>query len=200
MPTLSEAESKRLIARFGVPVLDERTAGTPEAAVAAAEALGFPVVVKLCGAAIAHKTERGLVRLGLRDADSVRVAASELLAAARPDDGDVEVLVAPMVRGSRELIAGLVLDPQFGPCVMLGVGGVLAEAVGDVVFRLAPITERDAHDMIDDLATQRLLGAFRGEPPVDRGALTRVLVGLSRVVELEPRVVAVDINPLLIAH
>ena len=101
----------------------------------------------------------------------MRAAATDLLAAATPDDGDVEVLVAPMVRGSRELIAGLLRDPQFGPCVMLGVGGVLAEAVGDVVFRLAPITERDAADMIDGLATQRLLGPFRGEPAIDRDAL-----------------------------
>ena len=198
MPTLSEAESKRLIARFGVPVLGEETASSPDAAVAAAQRIGFPVVAKLCGASIAHKTERGLVRLGLRDADSVRAAATDLLAAATPDDGEVEVLIAPMVRGSRELIAGLLCDPQFGPCVMLGVGGVLAEAVGDVVFRLAPITERDAAEMIDALATQRLLGPFRGEPAVDRDALTRVLVGLSRVSEAEPNVVAIDINPLLI--
>jgi acetyltransferase len=136
----------------------------------------------------------------LRDASAVRAAATELLAAARPDDGAVEVLVAPMVRGTRELIAGLLLDPQFGPCVMLGVGGVLAEAVGDVVFRLAPITARDAQDMIDDLATQRLLGPFRGEPAVDREALARVLVGLSRVAVEEPDVVAVDVNPLLISE
>jgi acetyltransferase len=199
MPTLSEAESKRLIARYGVPVLEERTAADADEAVAGADQIGYPVVAKLCGAAIAHKTERGLVRLALRDAAAVRAAASELLAAARPDDGRVEVLVAPMVRGTRELIAGLVRDPQFGPCVMLGVGGVLAEAVGDVVFRLAPITDRDARDMVEGLATQRLFGAFRGEPPVDLDALSRVLVGLSRVSEAEPSVVAVDINPLLVA-
>jgi acetyltransferase len=156
-------------------------------------------VAKLCGAAIAHKTERGLVRLGLHDAGAVRAAATDLLAAARPEDGRVEVLVAPMVRATRELIAGLLRDPQFGPCVMLGVGGVLAEAIGDVVFRLAPITERDAHDMIDDLATQRLLGPFRGEPAVDRDALARVLVGLSGVLDVEPNVVAVDVNPILVA-
>ncbi|HEY5011764.1 MAG TPA: acetate--CoA ligase family protein, partial [Acidimicrobiia bacterium] len=198
MATLSEAESKRLIERAGVPVLAERTAADADAAVAAAEQIGFPVVAKLCGAAIAHKTERGLVRLGLRDAGAVRAAATELLAAARPDDGAVEVLVAPMVRATRELIVGLLRDPQFGPCVMLGVGGVLAEAVGDVVFRVAPITERDALDMIDELATQRLLGPFRGEPPVDRDALARVLVGLSRVPDTEPGVVAVDVNPLLV--
>ena len=164
MSTLSEAASKRLLAGYGVPVLDEREADNADGAVAAAEAIGYPVVVKLCGDAIAHKTERGLVRLGLRDRDAVRTAATELLAAATPADGAVSVLVAPMVRGTRELIAGLVWDPQFGPCVMLGIGGVLAEALGDVAFRVVPLTDQDADELIDDLATQKLLGAFRGEP------------------------------------
>src|SRR5437763_7479220 len=176
MSTLSEAASKQLLARYGVPVLDERIAGDPDAAVTAANAIGYPVVVKLCGDAIAHKTERGLVRLGLRDATAVRAASDELLAATRPEDGAVELLVAPMVRGTRELIAGLLRDRQFGPCVMLGVGGVLAEAVGDVAFRLVPLSELDAGDLLDDLATQKLLGSFRGEPAVDRASVASTLV------------------------
>ena len=100
-------------------------------------------MAKLNGDAIAHKTERGLVRLRLGDARSVERAAAELLAAATPDDGDVNVLVAPMISGNRELIAGVVRDPQFGPTVMLGVGGILAEAVADVVFRPAPLDRVD---------------------------------------------------------
>lgn len=198
MPTLSEASSKQLLASYGVPVLDERVARDADAAVAAADAIGHPVVVKLCGDSIAHKTERGLVRLGLRDAAAVRDAASQLLAAARPGDGDVELLVAPMVRGNRELIAGLIRDPQFGPCVMLGVGGILAEALGDVAFRLVPLTDLDADELIDDLATQALLGPFRGEPPVDRAALRATLVGLSRLATERPDVAAVDVNPLIV--
>jgi len=106
----------------------EHVVADASAAAEAADALGYPVVAKLCGDAIAHKTERGLVRLRLTDGDAVRDAARELLAAARPEDGDVGVLVAPMVAGNRELIAGLHHDPQFGMTVMLGVGGVLAEA------------------------------------------------------------------------
>ena len=141
MPTLSEAASKQLLARYGVPVLDERTAPSADPAVSAADAIGYPVVVKLCGDTIAHKTERGLVRLGLRDADAVRAAAAQLLATPGPTTATVELLVAPMVRGTRELIAGLVRDPQFGPCVMLGVGGVLAEALGDVAFRVVPVAD-----------------------------------------------------------
>jgi len=108
------------------------------------------------------------------------------------------VLVAPMVRGTRELIAGLQRDPRFGMTVMLGVGGVLAEAVADVVFRLVPIDRDDAADMIDDLSTQALLGPFRGEPPVDREQLIAVLTGLSDLAAARPDVASVDLNPLIV--
>ncbi|MGA1681994.1 MAG: acetate--CoA ligase family protein [Ilumatobacteraceae bacterium] len=197
--TLSESASKLLLAEFGVPMAPEETVPDADSAIEAAVRLGFPVVAKLCGDAIAHKTERGLVRLRLADEAAVRTAAIDLLALARPEDGDVSVLVAPMVTGNRELIAGVVRDPQFGASVMLGVGGVLAEAVADVVFRPAPLDAVTAHEMIDGLATQKLLGAFRGEAPVDRNALAAVLVGLGRVAAERPDVVSVDVNPLIIA-
>ena len=196
--TLSESASKRLLADFGVPMADEATVATPDAAVDAARRLGLPVVAKLCGDAIAHKTERGLVRLRLGDDEAVRRAAIELLAAARPEDGDVSVLVAPMISGNRELIAGVVRDPQFGASVMLGVGGVLAEAVADVVFRPAPLDTITAHEMIDGLATQKLLGSFRGEAAVDRDVLASILVGLGRLAEARPDVRSVDVNPLIV--
>ena len=196
--TLSEDASKKLLAGHGVPVPDERVVTTAAEAATAAAAIGFPVVVKLCGDAIAHKTERGLVRLGLVSAGAVETAGAELLAAARPDDGAVGLLVAPMVRGTRELIAGLNLDPQFGMTVMLGIGGVLAEAIADVVFRLVPIDRVDAGEMIDDLATQALLGPFRGEPAVDRERLSDVLVGLSDLAEARADLASVDLNPLIV--
>ncbi len=198
MSTLSEAASKRLLASYGVTVLAEREAADADGAVAAADAIDYPVVLKLCGDAIAHKTERGLVRLGLRDADAVREAATQLLGAARPDDGAVSLLVAPMVRGTRELIAGLVRDPQFGACVMLGLGGVLAEALEDVAFALVPLTEQDADDLVDALATQKLLGALRGEPAVDRAALRATLLGVSRLGQDRPDIASVDVNPLIV--
>ncbi len=166
--TLSEAASKRLLADYGVPVLPDRSVLTTEEAVAAAAALGYPVVVKLGGDAIAHKTERGLVRLNLGDETAVRDAADDLLRAATAADGEVHLLVAPMVRGARELIAGLHTDGQFGRCVMIGFGGILAEAIADVSFRLVPLERVDADEMIDELETQALLGPFRGEPAVDR--------------------------------
>jgi len=110
------------------------------------------------------------------------------------------VLVAPMVRGNRELIAGLVRDPQFGSAVMLGVGGILAEAVADVAFRLVPVSRLDAPELIDDLSTQKLLGPFRGEPAVDREALADVLCGLSTLAEARSDVVSVDLNPLIVSN
>ncbi|MEP6623002.1 MAG: acetate--CoA ligase family protein [Acidimicrobiia bacterium] len=198
MPTLSEAESKALVAAHGIPVPDERIVPNAMAAVEAATAIGFPVVLKLNGDAIAHKTERGLVRLNLADAMNVEAAASELLAAATPDDGPVSLLVAPMLRGNRELIAGIHRDAQFGPTVMLGIGGILAEAVGDVAFRLVPLTTVDAQDLVEDLQTQKLLGAFRGEPAVDRDALTQIITGLAALAEARPDVVSVDLNPLIV--
>jgi acetyl-CoA synthetase (ADP-forming) len=198
MPTLSEAASKELLGAFGVPFPPERVVGSPGDAAAAAEALGYPVVVKLGGDGIAHKTERGLVRLGLASAEQVRDAAVALLAAALPGDGDVHLLVAPMLRATRELIAGLHHDPQFGMTVMLGIGGVAAEAVADVTFRLVPIEPVDAEEMVDDLALQALLGEFRGEPAVDRTAVADVLLGLSRVATERRDLASADLNPLLV--
>ncbi len=196
--TLSERDSKALLADFGVPIAAERVVADAAQAVDAAVELGFPVVVKLNGDRIAHKTERGLVRLRLGDRAAVLAAAEELLAAARPEDGDVSLLVAPMISGNRELIAGVIRDPQFGPTVMLGVGGVLAEAIADVVFRPAPLDAVSAAGMIDDLATQKLLGPFRGEAAVDRAQLTGLLVGLGRLVTERDDIASVDINPLIV--
>ena len=195
--TLSEADSRRLVADAGVVVSDWATASDPDAAAEVAVAMGLPVVAKLCGDSIAHKTERGLVRLSLASRADVHAAATDLLAAATADDGPVELLVSTMLRGNRELIAGMVRDPQFGPCVMLGVGGVLAEAVADVAFRLAPLDDLDAGDLMDDLGTQALLGPFRGEPAVDRDALADTLHALGALAA-DPTVVSIDLNPLIV--
>lgn len=196
--TLSERDSKAILAEFGVPIAPERLVIDAASAGAVADEFGYPVVAKLNGDAIAHKTERGLVRLRLADRASVETAADELLAAALPGDGEVSVLIAPMISGNRELIAGVVRDPQFGPTVMLGLGGILAEAVADVVFRPAPLDRTTADGMIDDLVTQKLLGSFRGEAPVDRQQLIDVLVGLGRLAHDRPDVASVDINPLIV--
>lgn len=197
--TLSEHESKQLLKGAGIPVPDDALVETADAAVRAAEALGHPVALKLCGRAIAHKTERGLVRLGLRDASEVRSAADALLAARRPGDGDARLLVCRMVGGRRELIAGLVRDPSFGPCVMLGLGGIFAEAVGDVAFAVAPLAPGDAEDLIDALRYGKLLGEFRGEPAVSRRKLAEILEALGRLGAARPEIRSIDVNPLIVS-
>ena len=195
--TLSERASLELVARYGVPTVPTRRATTPDDAVSAAAELGYPVAVKSHGEGIAHKTERGLVRLDLASPDAVRDAAASLLAAAPPDDA-VDLLIAPMVDGSRELIAGMHTDEQFGRCVMVGLGGVLTEARADVAFRLAPLTRFDAADMLEELRVQALLGPVRGEPAVDRDAVSEVLLALAHLAADEPDVHSVDVNPLVI--
>lgn len=198
MTVLSEHESKELLAAHGVPIAPERVVRSSAEAVAAARELGYPVVAKLSGRGIAHKTERGLVHVGLGSDDEVARACDDLLGAASPEDGEVVVLVAPMLAGIRELIAGVLDDPQFGRCVMIGVGGVLTEALADVAFRLVPIDEVDAADMLDDLDAQTLLGPVRGEPAIDRDATASVLLALSHLAEEHPEVVSVDVNPLIV--
>lgn len=198
--TLSESASKELLAPFGVPFAPEGKVKTADDAVASAVALGFPVVAKLGGDSIAHKTERGLVKLRLQNEADVRQAAQDLLDAARPDDGEVHVLVAPMIQGTRELIAGVLVDPQFGPTVMLGIGGIMAEVIKDAVFRPAPIDENQARDMVASLRTQGLLADFRGEAPVHVDEIVTCLVGLSRCAIERTDIISIDVNPLIVTR
>jgi len=196
--TLSESDSKKLLSSFNIPFASEVVTFSVTDAVSSASQMGFPVVVKLGGEKIANKTERGLVRLRLNDEESVTAAATELLAAATAEDGEVHLLVAPMISGTRELIAGMLVDPQFGPTVMLGIGGVMAEVIADVAFRPAPIDEAGALSMINSLRMQGLLDPFRGEAGVDKAQLASVLLGLSRVAIERADIVSVDINPLIV--
>jgi acetyltransferase len=198
--TLSEHASKALLAACGVPVAREELVDSPEAAARAAERVGFPAVVKLCAEGLAHKSERDLVRLGLADAAAVRAAAEQLWSRRRPEDGAAGLLVAEQVRGRRELIAGLVRDPQLGPCAMLGLGGVLAEALGDVVFASLPLREVEARALLRRLRSHALFTRpFRGEAALDEAALAAVLLALSRLAVERPDVRSADLNPLVVA-
>ena len=196
--TLSESDSKSLLSSFGVPFAAERKVSTIAEAATAAKELGYPVVVKLGGDKIAHKTERGLVRLRLSNDESVQKAAKELLDAAVPEDGEVHLLIAPMISGTRELIAGLLVDPQFGPTIMVGVGGVMAEVINDVAFRPAPVDDKMARQMIASLRMQEFLQEFRGEAAVNIDQLVETIVGLSNFADERQDVVSVDINPLIV--
>jgi acetyl-CoA synthetase (ADP-forming) len=196
--TLSEFESKRLLAEAGVPVPRERLCSDPRAAADATEEIGYPAALKLCGRGIAHKTERQLVRLEITGFEFAEQAAEDLLDRRRPGEEEAQVLVSPMIQGQRELIAGLVRDPQFGPCVMLGLGGIFAEALEDVVFAVAPLGPFDASDMVDALEHSSVLGAFRGEPPVDRDKLAAILEALGQIGLERREVLSIDVNPLIL--
>ena len=197
--TLSEHESKQLLAAAGIPIPEERLVSPSEEAVKAAEALGYPVVLKLCGRGIAHKTERDLVRLDVSDADQVRRDTADLLARRLPEESEAGVLVQAMVSGRRELIAGLMRDPQFGPCVMFGLGGVFAEVVHDVAFAVAPLAPHDAKELIQALQHHKILGAFRGEPEADLEKLAHILEALGRIGEARSDVLSIDLNPLILS-
>ena len=192
---INEVEAKALLKEFDVPVVPEAVAADDKEAVAAADAFGYPVVVKGLGATLAHKTERGLVHLNLRDAPAVQNAVAAIRAAAKDDlDGFV---VQPQIQGKRELVAGLFRDPQFGPVIMFGIGGVFTEALTDVSFRLAPLSDNDAADMLTEIRAKSMLDEYRGEAAVDRRQIIRTLQGLSRLGAELPEIAEIDINPLL---
>jgi succinyl-CoA synthetase beta subunit len=195
---LSEFDSKALLRLYGVPTVEEALAEDADAAVRCARELGWPVAVKLCATGLAHKTERNVVRLGISDETALRAAASDLLSRRCVEEKDACLLVQRMVSGRRELILGLIRDPQFGPCVMLGLGGVLAEAVRDVVFRVAPLTPIDAAEMVEDLRAAHVLGSFRGEPAVDCGSLAAALAALGRIGMERTEIVSIDVNPMIV--
>lgn len=196
--TLSEAESKTLLSRFGVKFLPEALVVSPAEAILFAEDFTAPMALKLCGSNIAHKSERGLVHLGVVGSDAISRSCQELLDAARPEDNAIGVLIAPMASGLREFIAGIAVDPVFGPTVVFGLGGVLAEAIADVTVRLAPLRRHDAIDMLQSLRSQSLFGPFRGEPPVDIDALADLLCALSSAASAIDGLVSIDLNPVMI--
>ncbi|SDP34676.1 acetate--CoA ligase family protein [Desulforhopalus singaporensis] len=196
MSNLNEAESKKLLAGYGIPTVQEKIAADVFHAVQIAEKMGFPVVLKALGSKLTHKSDRGLVRLGLADADQTRNAAEKI---ARAAGADLEgFLLQPMLSGKREFVAGLIRDPMLGPIVMFGLGGVFTEALNDVVFRAVPIDTTEAESMLAEIRSSALLDRFRGEQPADTRVLVDCLVGLSRLAAEHPEVSEVDINPLLV--
>lgn len=193
---LSERESGAFLREYGIPVVKNIFAENADAAVRAAQENGFPAVLKGTGASLLHKTEMGIVHLNLRDSEAVKKAA--LSVAEKAGDKLEGFLIQPYLRGKREFVAGLFRDEQFGPVVMFGLGGIFTEAFSDVVFRLAPLSASDAEEMIGEIRTESLLGAFRGESAVNREQIIDTLMGLSRIAMEHPEIAEIDINPLLV--
>jgi acetate---CoA ligase (ADP-forming) len=192
---LSEFDSKQVLAAWGVRGAREALAESADAAVAAAERLGYPVVLKADVPHLAHKTEAGGVRLGLADAAQVRDAYGDL----RAGLGAGRVLVQEMVEDGVEVIVGVSYDDQLGPILLFGGGGLLAEVYDDVVLRRCPITAAEAAHMIGQAKVARLLRGFRGRPPADTDALARTLVAISHMaVHLDGQLAELDVNPLMV--
>jgi acetyltransferase len=196
---LSPVDSMRLLSEAGFPVVPGLPAGSEEEAVEAARRIGYPVAVKMNSTDVTHKSDVGGVILDVKDDPAVRRAFREVSRAARRAGArDEGVLVSAMAAAGREVIVGMIRDPQFGPAVMFGMGGILVEAMGDVSFRLAPLSERDAEEMISEIRAVRLLQGYRGAKPSDVGALRRLLLQVSEFAAGHPGIAELDLNPVIV--
>ena len=197
-----EHAAKQVLARAGIATTADRVAASPDAAAAAAAAMGVPVALKILSRDIAHKTEVGGVALQLASPELVRDAAitmQDQVALARPDARIDGFLVSPMLSGGVECIIGLQVDPLFGPMVMVGLGGVMTELVQDIAWRLAPVSEAEAQAMVDSLRLVPVLRGHRGQPGCDIPALVRAIVALSRLgADNAGTIETVEVNPLLV--
>ncbi len=196
---LNEIESKQLLKEAGVPTTDTRLATSRAEAVALAREIGFPIVLKIISPDIVHKSDIGGVKVGLADSAAVGTAYDEILAAARvkqPGSRIDGVSVQNMARPGVEVIIGMSKDPQFGPVLMFGMGGILVELLKDVSFRIVPITQRDAGKMIKEIRSFPLLEGYRGSEPADIRALEDILLKISALVAKNPEIKEMDINPV----
>jgi acetate---CoA ligase (ADP-forming) len=199
---LGESEVLRVLEAYGIPVAEHQVVQCEEDAVAAAVAMGFPVVLKVISPRVVHKSDVGGVAVGLQDAEDVRAAFrkmnEEVPRRAAIDPSEIEgILVQRMVRGGKETIVGVHTDPAFGPLLMFGLGGIYVEALKDVAFRVHPVSDEDAHDMVRSIRGIRLLEGIRGEAPVDLAAVEEVIQRISQLVGDHPEIAELDINPWL---
>ncbi|MER6097873.1 acetate--CoA ligase family protein [Streptomyces sp. NPDC001728] len=197
---LSEHAAKQLLRAYGIRVPREQLVTSAAAAVRAAGLVGYPVVMKASGAQLAHKTELGLVKVGLTSASQVRDAYRELTDIARYEEIDLDgILVCQMVGRGVEMVVGVTRDELFGPTVTVGLGGVLVEVLNDTAVRVPPFGEREARSMLDELRGRALLDGVRGAPPADIDALVEVVLRVQRMaLELDGDLTELDINPLMV--
>jgi acyl-CoA synthetase (NDP forming) len=196
---LDPPEVRTLLGCYGLPLVAERIARTPDEAAAAASTIGFPVVLKGSASGVIHKTEVKGVRLDLISAEMVTQAAQEIAAAyAAAGHRDLRFVVQPMVSAGVEMLVGVVHDRLFGPVVACAAGGTEAELLKDVSVRITPLTDKDARGMVRSLRTFPLLDGYRGTPRVDVAALEDVLLRVSAMVEDHPQVAEMDLNPVIV--
>lgn len=198
---LLEPEAKAICLEYGIPTPGFKVATSAASAAAFAGELGYPVVLKIVSPEIVHKTEVGGVMVGLSSSAAVESAYLRILEsvrAHRPDARILGVLVQKMAPESTEVIIGSVNDPQFGHTILFGLGGVFVEILKDVSFRIAPLEERDAREMIHEIKGYSVLGGYRGFPPADQDAIVHILLSASRLVTENPQIGQMDLNPTMV--
>ena len=196
---LTEVESKQLLSQAGINVVETKLATSKDEAVSISKELGFPVVLKIASPDIVHKSDAGGVKLGLENAEAVGRAYDDIMAAAKqkfPKAKIAGVAVQKMARPGVEVIIGMSKDDQFGPVLMFGLGGILVEVLKDVSFRLVPLTERDAAEMVREIKGYPLLEGYRGQEAVDVSYLEELLLKVSAFVEDNPAISQLDLNPI----
>jgi acetyl-CoA synthetase (ADP-forming) len=198
---LLESEAKTVCVEYGIPVTRFEVAKSEAEAVKFAEAIGFPVVLKVVSPDIIHKSDVGGVIVGLKNAGEVRDAYKKILENVKKHRADakiVGILVQEMAPASTEVIVGAIEDPQFGPALMFGLGGIFVEILRDVAFRIAPIDEDEAREMISEVKAYPLLKGYRNLPPADIEAIVKILVNTSRLVMEHQEIKELDLNPIMV--
>lgn len=195
--TLSEYESKQVLSGYGIPVTREVLVDDRSGVLPAAAAIGYPLVMKVCSAAVAHKTERGLIQVDIRSDDEALDVFDRIKAGLDGQPG--AVLIQEMIQGRRELVIGLTRDGQFGPCVMFGLGGIFTEILRDVSFRRAPLGKGDALDMLEEIRGHKILDAVRGMEAADKDRLADMLIQVGRIGLEIAAIREIDLNPLILS-
>ena len=194
--TLSEYEAKLILAAYEIPITKEILVKDKDHLEKAIQKIGFPLVMKGCSAEIAHKTEKGLIHVDIRTATEAKKAFREIMAGMEGFEGGV--LLQEMIKGRRELVMGLTRDPQFGPCVMFGLGGIFTEILKDISFRRAPLEVRDALELMQEIRGHKILDAVRGMEAADKKQLTQMLIALGKIGLDYDSVMEIDLNPVIL--
>ncbi len=196
---LTEFESKELLKLVGIPVVETRLARTEKEAVSLCREIGYPVALKIASPDVIHKTDSGGVRLSLNSAIEVKKAYGEITEAVRqqyPKALIQGISVQKMVRPGTEVIVGTSKDPQFGPVMMFGLGGIFVEILKDVSFRIIPVDQRDAQEMIEEIKGYPLLQGYRGKEPVSIPALVEIILKISKWIDENPQIKELELNPI----
>jgi acetyl-CoA synthetase (ADP-forming) len=198
---LLEPEAKTVCIEYGIPVTNFKVAKNEDEAVKFAEELGYPVVLKIVSPSILHKSDVGGVIIGLKTAEEVRNAYRKILENVKEHKPKAEIvglLVQEMAPSSTEVIVGAIKDPQFGQALMFGLGGIFVEVLKDVTFRVAPVTEDEAHEMITEVKAYPLLKGYRNLPPADIEAIVKIILNTSRLVMEHQEIKELDLNPIMV--